>query len=265
MLAAQTWALTGAAGQIATSLRPELASRVGSLRLLDLAGVEPEHPGEESIVVDVRDRDAITEAIAGADGVLHFAGVGKEADFRELADVDIVGTFNVLEAARRARAKRFVYASSNRLTGFYPTSTTVTPDMPSRPDGLYGASKVACEALTRLYSDKFGLSVVSMRIGSFEDAPHDERELSTWLSPADCLAAVLVAMTAPDVDHATFYAVSHNTRGWWDLTPGQELGFYPRDDAERHATNIVARGASPGWPAGRRLRVAGLHPATHRP
>jgi uronate dehydrogenase len=84
-----------------------------------------------------------------------------------------------------------------------------------------------------------------MRIGSFENAPHDERELSTWLSPGDCLAAVLAAMTAPDIVHAVFYAVSHNTRRWWDLTPGQELGFYPEDDAERHATNVAAGDGSP--------------------
>lgn len=245
MLAEETWVLTGAAGRIATALRAELAGRVACLRLLDLANIEPEHPGEESIVVDVRDRDAIADAIGGADGVLHFAGLADEADFHDLAEVNIVGTLNVLEAARGAEVRRFVYASSNRLTGFYPTSVTVTPDMPTRPDGLYGASKVAGEALTHVYTDKFDLSVVAIRIGSFEQTPQDERQLSTWLSPDDCVAAVLAAMIAPDVGHATFYAVSNNTRRWWDLAPGHALGFYPQDDAELHAPEFVAHNRTP--------------------
>jgi uronate dehydrogenase len=49
-------------------------------------------------------------------------------------------------------------------------------------------------------------------------------------------------MTAPDLTFATFYAVSRNTRGWWDLTAGAALGFEPRDDAERYADDVVPEG-----------------------
>jgi uronate dehydrogenase len=240
VLERETWVLTGAAGDIASSLRPELAARVGRLRLVDLEQAATTHPAEEAVVADVRDQDAIADAMIGADGVLHLAGIADEADFHDLAEVNILGTFHVLEAARRAGSRRFVYASSNRLTGFYPRTTRVGPDMPPRPDTLYGASKVAGEALARLYADKFGLEVVCLRIGSFEDRPRDERHLSTWLSPADCLRAFLSAMTAPDLTYATFYAVSRNTRGWWDRAAGAALGFEPRDDAERHADDVVA-------------------------
>jgi uronate dehydrogenase len=245
MLGQQTWVLTGAGGRVASSLRPRLATRVAGLRLLDVGDVSPEHPGESFAAVDLRDLEALAGAFAGADGVLHFGGLSEEARFDELADVNITGTFNVLEAARRARVARVVHASSSRVTGFYPTTTTVTPDMPPRPDGLYGASKVAGEALGRMYADKFGLSVVAMRIGSFEPAPAEVRHLSTWLSPGDCERAVVAAMRAPGVGYAAFYAVSRNTRRWCDLAAGEALGFDPRDDAEDHAARVLARDRSP--------------------
>ena len=245
MLADQTWVLTGAAGRIGTSVRRSIAEQVGRLRLVDRVPVTPEHEGEGTFVADLRDRAATSDAIAGADGVVHLGAISDEAPFDDLCSVNILGTFNVVEAARLAGVARFVYASSNRVTGFYPASTVVGPDVPTRPDGLYAVSKVTGEALGSMYAEKFGLSFISVRIASFEDAPLDRRHLSTWLSPRDCAAALLAAMRAPDVKYAAFYAVSANTRGWWDLTPGYRLGFRPVDNAEDYAGAIEAGPPSP--------------------
>ncbi|MFE7244311.1 hypothetical protein [Streptomyces sp. NPDC057580] len=131
---------------------------------------------------------------------------------------------------------------SPAVTGFYPVSTTVTPEMPPRPDGLYGVSKVAVEALGRLYADKFGLSVVCLRIGSFEDAPTERRHLATWLSPRDCLGFVRAALTTSDINFATVYAVSANTRRFWDVEAGSALGYTPVDDAEAFAPRMPPEG-----------------------
>jgi uronate dehydrogenase len=245
MLRGQTWVLTGAAGRIATDLRPHLAEQVGRLRLVDVVPVAAEYDGEEAIVADLRDPEATRAAIARADGVLHLGGLADEANLHDLVDVNIAGTFHALEAARRTGVKRFIYASSNRVTGMYPVTTTVNPDMPPRPDGLYGVSKIAGEALARMYAEKFGLSVIAVRIGSAEDTPQDVRQLSTWLSPGDCRAAFLAAMRARDVSYAAFYAVSRNRRRWWDLTAGSRLGFHPADDAERYADRIETHPLSP--------------------
>jgi uronate dehydrogenase len=251
VLGDQTWVLTGAAGRIATSVRPALAEQVARLRLVDLVPVTPEHDREESVVADLRDPVAMREVIAGADGVLHLGGLADEAPFDHLSGINIVGTFNVLEAARRAGVARCVYASSNRVTGFYPVSKVVEPDMPTRPDSLYAVSKVAGEGLASLYADKFHLSVIAIRIASFEEAPFDRRHLSTWLSPRDCQAAFLAAMRATDVTYAVFYAVSANTRGWWDLTPGYRLDFHPVDNAEDYAGKIeLGPEPSPEYPQG---------------
>lgn len=244
MLSDQTWVLTGAAGRIASSVRPALAERVAKLRLVDLDLVEPAHEREESVVADLRDQRAVEAALVGAAGVLHLGALADEADFHDLAEVNILGTYHVLEAARRTGAERVVYASSNRVTGFYPRTTLVDPEMPTRPDGFYGISKIAGEALGRLYSDKFGLRVASLRIGSFEATPSDERHLSTWLSPSDCERAFLAAMTTPELTYTAIYAVSRNSRRWWDLGAGEAVGFDPQDDAERYSAGVPAAARS---------------------
>ncbi|MBA3866157.1 MAG: NAD(P)-dependent oxidoreductase [Solirubrobacterales bacterium] len=249
-MADQTWVLTGAAGRIASSVRPSLAERVAKLRLVDLDLVEPAHEREESVVADLRDQRAVEAALVGANGVLHLGALADEADFHDLAEVNILGTYHVFEAARRTGAERVVFASTNRVTGFYSRTTLVEPEMPTRPDGFYAVSKIACEALGRLYSDKFGLRVASLRIGSFEATPGDERQLSTWLSPSDCEQAFLAAMTAPDLTYTAIYAVSRNSRRWWDLSAGEAVGFDPQDDAESHAADVRAARPEAAGPQG---------------
>ena len=88
-----------------------------------------------------------------------------------------------------------------------------------------------------MYVDRFGLSVVCLRIGSFRPRPQEERELSTWLSHADGIRLVQAALTA-DVDFAIVYGASANTRRWWP--PDTEIGFVPQDDAEVFADGLPA-------------------------
>ena len=88
------------------------------------------------MLADLRDQRAVETALAGADGVLHLGALADEADFHDLAEINILGTYHVLEAARLTGAERVVYASSNRVTGFYPRGTLVDPEMPTRPGRL---------------------------------------------------------------------------------------------------------------------------------
>lgn len=233
-----TVVITGAAGRIGSALRGGLRDVAERLVLVDRVSLAAQSPAEDVRQLDLRDAEAVAAALEGADAVVHLGGVADEAPLQELLDGNVMGTLNVLEGARRHGVKRVVLASSNRLTGFYPASTTVTPDLPPRPDGLYGVSKVAVEALGRLYADKFGLSVVCLRIGSFEDAPTEQRHLATWLSPRDCLGFVRAALTAPGIDFTSVYAVSANTRRFWDIDSASLLGFTPVDDAETFASQL---------------------------
>ncbi|MFF0151772.1 NAD-dependent epimerase/dehydratase family protein [Micromonospora sp. NPDC005203] len=233
-----TVVVTGAAGRIGSAVRQQLRGEVRELVLVDRVAVHPQAPTERALQLDLADLDAVVAALAGADAVVHLAGLPDEAPLADLLDSNVLGAYHVLEAARRQAVGRVVLASSNRVTGFYRVGQVVAPDAPVRPDGFYGVSKVAVEALGRLYADKFGVSVVCLRIGSFEDEPAETRYLATWLSPRDGCGFIRAAITAPDVHFATAYAVSANTRGFWDTTAGARLGYLPVDNAESYADQV---------------------------
>lgn len=241
-----TWCVTGAAGRIGRVLRAHLSERGVPTVSLDVAECAPAGPEDRFLRCELRDLSELVTVFRGCSGVVHLGGIPDEADFHELADVNVVGTYHVLEAARRAGVSRVVFASSNRVTGSYPVSVTVAPSDPPRPDGFYGVSKVAGETLCRLYADKFGLSTVSVRIGSFEERPEDARHTRTWLSHGDALRAFDAAM-ATEAHTAVFYAVSRNSERWWSLEEGEHLGFDPQDDA---GTFIGPGALAPDTPQG---------------
>ncbi|WP_177154069.1 NAD(P)-dependent oxidoreductase [Streptomyces sp. 2131.1] len=246
-----TVVVTGAAGNIGSFVRRALRGEVSRLVLLDRVPLQVEAANEVVRTVDLRDAAAVEAALAGADAVLHLGGLPDEAPLEDLLDANVLGTHHVLEAARRGAIPRVVLAGSNRVSGFYPVSHRTGPQEPVRPDGLYGVSKAAVEALGRLYADKFGVSVICLRIGSFEEAPTESRHLATWLSPRDAVGFCRAALTAPlSTRFATAYAVSANTRRFWELPGESELDYTPVDNAETHASHIPDADvpADPGAP-----------------
>jgi len=237
--------ITGAAGTIGLALRAGLRSHYRAVRLLDVAPQQPAEPGEEVVTVDLNDRPATEAAMKDVDAVIHLAAIADEASFDEILSGNITTTYSVFEAARRAGVRRVVFASSNHVTGFYPRSETVTPDDPVRPDTFYGVSKVFGEALGRLYADKYGLEVVCLRIGSFGERPTRPRQLSTWLSPRDCVQLVRCSLDAPAVGFTVVYGVSANSGRWWTDEAAARLGYRPEDDAEAFAGQIDGPEAAP--------------------
>ncbi|MFE9423271.1 NAD-dependent epimerase/dehydratase family protein [Kitasatospora sp. NPDC006697] len=232
-------AITGAAGTIGTAVRRALRSEAELLLLTDRVPLRAEAPNEEVRPADLSDPAAVEAALAGADAVLHLGGIPDEAPLAALLTANVLGTHHVLEAARRLGIGRVVLASSNRAAGFYPAGHLTSPREPVRPDGLYGVSKAALEALGSLYADKFGLSVLCLRIGTFAPAPVEPRDLATWLSPRDAVGFVRAALTAPArPGFATAYAVSANTRRFWELPDRDVLDYVPVDDAEVHSADV---------------------------
>ena len=236
--------LTGAAGRIGTYLRHEdggLAARGWRLRLVDAREPDDVRDEETFAAADLSDeesRDALAEAMDGADGVVHLAGIPSEDTWTRIRRANIDGTYRVLEAARRAGVRRVVLASSNHAVGFYPTGEVARTDEPPRPDSYYGVSKAAMEALGSLYADKYGLEVVSLRIGLCADRPGTTFDLGIWLSPADSVRLVDAALRGPVDGHTVAFGISANTRGWWDLTTARALGYRPQDDGETFAGEV---------------------------
>lgn len=238
-----TVAITGAAGRIGSVVREAMRPEVERLVLVDRVPLRSRADNEVVHTVDLRDADAVEAALAGADRVLHLGGIPDEAPLPELLTANVLGTHHVLEAARRTGTGRVVLASSNRVAGFYSVGHLTAAHEPVRPDGLYGVSKAAVEALGQLYADKFGLSVVCLRIGSFEAVPTEPRHLATWLSPRDAVGYVQAALAAPaSTRFATVYAVSANARRFWELPDLATLDYTPVDDAEAHASGIPGAG-----------------------
>jgi len=235
--------ITGAGGAIGTALREGLPARGFALRSHDRTPIEPA-PDEEMVTGDVTDLDALTSAMAGVDAVVHLAAIATEASYDEIAATNIGGTYAAFEAARRAGVRRVVYASSNHAVGFYPRMPLAPADLRPRPDTYYGVSKVFGEALGSLYADRYGLQVACLRIGSFLPRPQRRRHLSTWLSPGDMVRLTQACLSTPDLGFAVVWGISANTRGWWDLEPGRALGYFPVDDAETYAEQVLA-GAPP--------------------
>lgn len=230
--------ITGAAGDIGSCLREGLRPLADELVLTDVRPLAPV-AGERFVQADLADRDALARAAEGVDSVIHLGGIPTEASFDELLGPNLVGTFNVFEAARRNGVPRVVFASSNHAAGFYPVEETLTGREAPRPDTLYGVTKAYGEALGHLYVDKFGLDVICIRIGGFLEQPRQVRDLSTWLSHGDAVRLVVACLTAPDVGFRVVYGASANTRLHWDLSPARELGYDPQDDAERYAGDVA--------------------------
>lgn len=227
-----TWAITGATGQVASVIRPAVRERIDAVRLLDVRRPDDLAPNEKFVHCDIT-ADDVRRAVRGVAGIVHLAAIADEVGFDDAMHVNLLGTHRVLDAARRNGVARVVFASTNHVTGMYPADEAIDETTPVRPDGFYAVSKVAGEAIARLYADKYGLQVVAIRIGSCLPRPTEARHRHTWLSPTDTVAAFWAAMNCDCDGFAVFYGVSANTRRWWSLDAGHALGFVPVDDAER--------------------------------
>jgi uronate dehydrogenase len=230
--------LTGAAGALGRVLRPRLARLCGVLRLSDIAPMDVAGAHEETVVAALQDRAAVDAIVAGCDAIAHFGGISVEGPFEPILQANIIGVWNLYEAARRRGVKRIVLASSNHVTGFYRRDELVSADDPLRPDGHYGVSKAFGENLSRFHFDRYGIQTVCLRIGSSFPEPRDRRMLDTWLSYDDLERLVVASLSAPDVGHTVIYGVSDNTTTWWNNGGARHIGFQALDSSERFRAEI---------------------------
>jgi uronate dehydrogenase len=233
--------LTGAAGGLGRELRRRLRPCCKTLRVSDIAELGSAGPGEEVCPARLEDRAAVLALLEGVDAVVHLGGISTEQPFEPILAANVVGVYNLYEAARRHGVRRIVFASSNHVTGFYRQDEVVDPSDPVRPDGLYGLSKAWGENLSRFYFDRYGIETACLRIGSSFPEPKDRRMLATWLSYDDLERLVRACLGAPVVGHTIVYGMSDNTTTWWDNTSARHLGFRPQDSSERFRAALEAR------------------------
>lgn len=235
--------ITGAAGKIGNALREGLRGLYPVIRLSDIAPLGEAAPGEEICRVDICDLAAVEKSMTDIDCVVHLAGVSEEDAWDKVLPMNIEGCYNVFEAARRQSVKRVIFASSNHAVGFHRRERFLDNTVQPRPDSRYGVSKVFGEALGRLFADKHGLSVACLRIGTFRtpDRPSEPRQLLTWISHRDMVQLARRCIDHPHYHFVVVYGVSNNLRSRWDNINAKFLGYWPEDDAEAFAAEILAQ------------------------
>jgi len=242
----KTVLITGAAGDVGTHLRRELAGKY-RIRASDLRDLKEKFTGQRFMRADIAKFADALRITRGVDAVIHLAGYSVEGPWAGILSANIVGCYNVFEAARRNGVKRIVFPTSNHATGFYRRDQTIDHRVYPKPDSRYGVSKVFGEALGSLYADKYGMEVLCMRIGNVNPAPIDKRRLAIWFSPRDLAQLVTIGIEHPGIRFEIVYGVSGNKRSWYDNSNAARLGYRPMDDSEAHAQEVLAR-EKPGNP-----------------
>ena len=237
--------LTGAAGGLGKALRERLKANCTVLRLSDREDFGAARAGEEVVLADLADAVAVDGMVKGVDAIVHLGGVSVEGPFTPILQANILGVFNLYEAARKHGVKRVVFASSNHVTGFYRQSQTITADHAPRPDSLYGVSKAFGEDLSRLYFDRYGIETACVRIGSSFPEPRDRRMLATWLSFDDLHRLLTACLSTPVLGHSIVFGMSDNAVTWWDNSRARHIGYAPHDSSDVFRAAVYAKTTSP--------------------
>jgi len=237
--------LTGAAGRLGGYLRKPLAAKCETLVSTDIARLTDSLiKGESFVQADLADYAKMAEIIKGADMVVHFGGHPDEKPFEDILHANIIGSYNIWQAAHEAGVRRIVYASSIHAVGLHPKTTAINIHTPHRPDSYYGLAKCFAEDMAKLYWDKKGLEAVCLRILSCANVTNS-RALGSWLSYDDLIHLVERAVDTPTTGFAVIYGVSNNDRSPVDNSGASFLGYRPRDNAEQFAEDILANAPEP--------------------
>ena len=177
---------------------------------------------------------------------MHLAAALGFTDWEQALSANIVGAYNVYEAARLAGVKRVVFASSGstvrgieRMPSYDALTTGRYDDVLEQfakvtheavqPTDVYGASKVWGEAIGRYFSDVHGLSVLCVRIGwvGQDDHPKTPGQISLYLSHRDVVQMLERCIEAPpELPYDIFFATSNNRWGYQDLEHARQVLDY---------------------------------------
>ncbi|WP_262177428.1 NAD-dependent epimerase/dehydratase family protein [Haloarcula laminariae] len=270
--------VTGAYGQCGTAIIDHLGDQSEyDFTYLNRSDRPPDHRygQHDTYVADITDYGAIRPAFDDMDAVVHLAAYANtDGDWEDVFGPNILGMYNVLEAARDATVESFVFGSTNHVQGMYEETLkpeiyrpdfplTIDANDPVRPDSVYGATKSFGEDLGRYYveSDDWPRRFYTLRIGTVlphgYDSPcgpaerrvaagditrdsHEYQQLvmrtkATWQSRCDFAHLVGCCLRDDEVRYGIFYGISDNDRRWFTIQSARErVGYRPSDNAELH-------------------------------
>ncbi|WP_018998450.1 NAD-dependent epimerase/dehydratase family protein [Hirschia maritima] len=248
--------VTGLNGVVGQALYPALKDRyeISALSRSGVNGVPP----ERVFKADIGDIDTLYPAMKGIDVVLNLAAgggqssaEGMDAGWDVMLRDNIVGAYNVLEAAKQSGVKRVILASSGAVANGYELeepykSLVSTEDVPlptswdmvnefsePKPVSLYGVTKLFGEDLGRYYAATTDMSVINLRISYClkEDVAGAGRGQANWSSHRDLQQLTTLCIDAPsEIKFDIFWATSDNKKLFRDNAHAKKvLGYKPQD------------------------------------
>jgi nucleoside-diphosphate-sugar epimerase len=206
---------------------------------------------------DITDVEALRRACQGMDMVLHLAAETQDYDdWDKVMAITIGGTLNMYRAAQEAGVARVVFMSTgstmcayewfpgspygmlarNEIDRLPPGAKMLDQNDPPRPDSFYGVGKLFGENTGRLFADRYGMSVLCIRLGAVlpSDRPELVRHFPGYLSQADAVQMIDKCLSAPmSLKFDIFDAISENSRRWRDTGHAKEvLGWQPTGSSD---------------------------------
>jgi len=243
--------VTGSSGRIGRAVAAELIRRGHDVRGFDLT---PSQGVADMLVGSLTDRAAVDRATADRETVVHLAATPDDDDFfGQLLPNNLIGVYNVLESAQAAGVKPLILASTGQVVWYERDRNpgVIRTDTQPTPRYWYAACKCFLEGAGRAFAEKFGMSVLAVRLGWCPRSREQVEEIRSfawaqdvYLSPNDAGLFFACAVEAAEpAGYAVVYATSkpvHRPR--YDAEPTLRLvGFEPREQ----------------WPQGTEIVLAG--------
>ena len=230
--------VTGASGRVGEAVRPYLRKRFHQVILTDIQAIDDCQQGESFEQGDISDLSFVSGLAKRSEGLIHLAGlVASHYTFEDNMGPNYLGTHNVYRAAAENGIGNVVYASSHHAVGFTKRGEKIDHTTAHRPDTEYGLSKAFGESAAAFFADKFGLDILSIRIGYVGSDVPNERRLHTWISPRDLAQLIDIGLRTELEGHQIVYGVSNCDDPFFDNSNAERLGYRPQDHSRDAVTN----------------------------
>ena len=233
----KTILITGAAGSVATGIRPLLSPHFDHVILTDVVVPFDMLDNESFQQADLGDISAMKMVCEGADAILHLGAASRNGSYDELKGPNLDGANNLFVAALEAGVDRVVFASTLHTHGFYSHREWFDEASPPRPDSIYAGSKLFGEAMAQIYAQKHGLHVAVLRIGAFAEDPFGV-EPGNWIGSQDLADLCLISLTHPDIQFEVFHGVADYKGSPLGRSRAAKFGFAPKTSPESYADAV---------------------------
>ena len=224
--------VTGSSGAIGRPVCAELALHGDVVRGFDRERADSPN---ELYLGDIENASAVRQAMRGMEAVIHLAANPYDAPFPDLIGPNVLGLYNVLDAARSEGVRRVILASSVQVVGRGGNERRLTAEHRA-PTNHYALTKLLSEEMGAMYADRFGLEVIAARVGWMVRDPREAKRMQElklfhiYVSHADVSRFFYAATHADHSGFATLWAIGAGGRERFDLeTARRVIGYEPRD------------------------------------